>query len=78
MLSLLISPFNKLIAIIGLVFTVLLAVYGKGRGDATSKHKLKSLEDTQDAITRANNARNTSTTESDRGGLLDDDGFQRK
>ena len=78
MLSLLLNPFNKLIAIGGLIFTILIAVYGKGRSDASSNSKLKSLEETQDAITRANNARNTSSTESDTGRLLDTDGFKRE
>jgi cbb3-type cytochrome oxidase subunit 3 len=77
MFAFLLSPLNRVLAIAGIIFTLVVSVYGKGRKDASDKAKLKALTETQDAIERANNARNASAHQSDTGRLLDDDGFKR-
>lgn len=84
-LSFLLSPLFKFGALVVSIFASFWAVYSKGRQAGSAEEKVKSLEaslrdseETQDAIKRANNARNTSATESDRGRLYDDDGFKRR
>jgi hypothetical protein len=78
MFSLLLSPIYRGLAIAGAALFFLASVYAKGRKDASDKANLKSLRETQDAISKANEARNRSAAESDRGGLYNDDGFKRK
>jgi cbb3-type cytochrome oxidase subunit 3 len=78
MFSLLFSPIYRGLAIAGASLVFLASVYAKGRKDASDKANLTSLRETQDAITKANEARNRSAAESDRGGLYNDDGFKRK
>ena len=77
MLSLFLSPIYRVLAIIGAILVAIGTIYAKGRSDASLKAKARSLEETQDAIERANKARNNSLSESDRGRLYDDDGFKR-
>ncbi|MGA0889295.1 MAG: hypothetical protein ACO3S0_15355 [bacterium] len=77
MLSFLLSPVYRFLATIGAVLAAVWTIYAKGRADASLKDKARSLEETQDAIERANKARNNSLSESDRGRLYDDDGFKR-
>jgi hypothetical protein len=78
MFSLFLSPIYRGLAIAGAALVFLASVYAKGRRDASDKASLKSLRETQDAITKANEARIGSASDSDRGGLYNDDGFKRK
>jgi hypothetical protein len=78
MLSFILSPLYRWLAAAGAALVFLASIYAKGRKDASDKASLKSLRENQDAITKANNARNKSAAESDRGGLLNDDGFKRR
>jgi hypothetical protein len=78
MFSLLLSPIYRGLAIAGAALVFLASVYAKGRKDAADKANLKAYRETQDAITRANEARHRSAADSDRGGLFNDDGFKRK
>jgi|LauGreDrversion4_2_1035121.scaffolds.fasta_scaffold395423_2 cbb3-type cytochrome oxidase subunit 3 len=77
MLSLLLNPFYRVLAVLGVVFTILASVYGKGRKDASDNARMKSLEENNNAISKANHARSVSASESDRGRLFEDDGFRR-
>ncbi len=77
MLSLFINPIYRILAVVGVVFTVLASVYGKGRKDAADKARLRTLEENNNAIAKANNARSVSASDSDRGRLFEDDGFRR-
>lgn len=78
MFSLILSPIYRGLAIAGAALVFLASVYAKGRKDASDRASLKSYRETQDAITKAHEARNRSASESDRGGLYNDDGFKRK
>ena len=77
MLSFFFNPIYRALAVIGAVLTAIGTIYLKGRKDALDKAKLSSLKETQDAIKKAEDARNASNLRSDRGGLLADDGYKR-
>ena len=53
MLSFLLNPIYKLLAIVGGVLAAIGVIYAKGRSDASARARLKSLEETQNAIDRA-------------------------
>lgn len=78
LLKLFLNPVYKFLALCGAVLAFCLMVYGKIRADAIRAKELKDLKDTQNAIRKANQARSRSNTDSDRGGLYNDDGFKRK
>lgn len=73
MLSLLLSPLYRMLAIAAAILAAIGAIYAKGRSDAAARLKIKSYKETQDAIEKATAARRASAS----GGLRDDDGFKR-
>lgn len=73
MLTLLLSPLYRMLAIVVAIFAAIGAIYAKGRADAADRLKIKSYKETQDAIEKATAARRGAAA----GGLRDDDGFKR-
>lgn len=62
---------------VGAVLFTFWYIYKKGKDAATAELETKSIKEAMDAIKNANNARNASAANSDRGGLYEDDGFRR-
>ena len=73
MLTLLLSPFYRMVAIGAAILAAVGAIYAKGRRDAADRLRIQSYKETQDAIEKATNARRHAAA----GGLRDDDGFKR-
>jgi membrane protein DedA with SNARE-associated domain len=63
-------------AVAGVLFTVWY-IYAKGRAAARAELENKSFKEARNAIKKAEDARRSSDLKSDRGGLLDDDGYRR-
>lgn len=73
MLTFLLSPLYRMLAIGAAVLAAIGAIYAKGRSDAAARLKIKSYQETQDAIEKATAARRGAAAR----GLRDDDGYKR-
>jgi hypothetical protein len=71
------SPIGKIISTVAGVLFAIWYIYQKGKTQATLELQNKSFKEARNAIKKANDARLESAVNSDRGGLLEDDGFKR-
>jgi len=71
------SPVGKVVSAVAGVLFAVWYIYQKGKTQATLELQNKSFKEARDAIKKANDARLRSALDSDRGGLLEDDGFKR-
>ena len=71
------SPIGKIISAVAGVLFAIWYIYQKGKTQATLELQNKSFKEARNAIKKANDARLESAVNSDRGGLLEDDGFKR-
>jgi len=71
------SPIGRFGATVaGILFTIWY-IYRKGAQAARQEVENKSFKEARNAIKKADEARTASRTNSDRGGLFDDDGYRR-
>jgi hypothetical protein len=71
------SPIGKMVSAVTGVLFAIWYIYQKGKTQATIELQNKSFKEARNAIKKANDARLKSAVDSDRGGLLEDDGFKR-
>ena len=71
------SPIGKIISTVAGVLFAIWYIYQKSKTQATLELQNKSFKEARNAIKKANDARLESAVNSDRGGLLEDDGFKR-
>ena len=71
------SPVGRIFSAVAGVLFAIWYIYQKGKTQATLELQNKSFKEARNAIKKANDARLESAVNSDRGGLLEDDGFKR-